>query len=189
MVNPYYVPRAPKPCPTCNQHFDKAKPQEVYCSMECAILPRIKRGGEDECWPWMGGLVMGYGAGTFQKRRYRVSRWMLERRLGRQLADGEQALHRCDNPACCNPAHLFVGTAADNMMDKMIKGRCRNKPSDRRGERHHKSKLTEANVRVIWGARHCGKQVELAERFGVTRDVIWKVMKGRSWSYLTKNLP
>lgn len=188
-MNPYYKPRAPKPCPSCGEFFAKAKPQEVYCSLHCAIWPRIKQGDPDECWLWLGGLAMGYGAGTFHKRRYKVSRVVLGEKLGRELTNEEQALHRCDTPACCNPAHLFVGTGADNMADKVSKGRQRNGTADLRGERHPLAKLTEEDVKYIWSHRHTQRQVDLAKRFGVERGVIFKVIKGRSWSSITKNLP
>lgn len=189
MTNPYYKPRPPKPCPTCNRHFDKAKKQEVYCSMECAILPRIQQGSEDECWPWLGGLVMGYGAGTFHKRRYKVSRWMLARKLGRELEPGENALHRCDNPKCCNPAHLFPGTLADNNRDKMEKGRWKGGWPVPVGVRHGKAVLDEEKVKRIWKERHTTSQVELADEFGVTKGAIWRVMHGKSWTHVTKDLP
>lgn len=156
--------------------------------MECAILPRVQQGGEDECWPWLGGLVMGYGAGTFHKRRYKVSRWMLERKTGEPLGE-LHALHTCDNRACCNPKHLFPGTPQDNMDDKVAKGRWKGGTEGFKGEAHPKAKLNEDAVKYIWSRRHTGKQIELAERLGVKRDVIWKVMKGRSWAYLTKDLP
>lgn len=184
-----YKPRPKKPCPTCNQHFDKAKPQEVYCSLECAILPRIRMGDENECWPWTGGLAMGYGAGTFQKKRYKVSRFMLARKIGRPLTDSEQALHRCDNPACCNPAHLFPGTGADNMRDKVAKGRQRNGTPDLRGEKHPFAKLTRADVEFIWANQRSMRQVDLAQRFGVGRDLIWKILHGVAWRSVTDTLP
>lgn len=182
-----YKPRPKKPCPTCGQHFEKRRPQEVYCSLDCAIWPRIKKGGPDECWPWMGGLVMGYGAGTFQKKRYKVSRVVLEQKLGRSLGK-LQALHRCDNPACCNPAHLFPGTGLDNMRDKMAKGRWDGSSPALKGERHGKAKLTEENVCYIWTNRHRGS-TELGIMFGVHKTVIHKVLDGTNWGWLTKTLP
>lgn len=189
MANPYYKPRPPKPCPTCNQTFEKVRKQEVYCSLECAIMPRIERRGVDECWPWTGGLTNGYGAGTFHKKRYKVTRWLMERKLGRKLAREEFVCHSCDNPACCNLDHLWIGSPADNMRDKVEKGRQRNGTADMRGERHPKAKLNADAVIEIWKHRHEGSQIALAKKFGVSRGVVWRVMKGRSWTSVTKNLP
>src|SRR3990167_9324970 len=182
-----YKPRPKKPCPTCGTHFEKRRPQEVYCSLDCAIWPRIKKGGPDECWPWLGGLVMGYGAGCFQKKRYKVSRFVLEQKLGRSLGK-LHALHSCDNPACCNPEHLFAGTGLDNMRDKMAKGRGSSIPPCLKGESHGMAKLTEEDVRFIWANRRLG-QTALGLHFGVAKGVIHKIFKGSNWGWLTKTLP
>lgn len=64
--------------------------------------------------------IGGRGDGVMYAHRY-----ALQQRLGRELSDGECALHRCDNPCCVNPAHLFVGTMADNTRDMVAKGRDR----------------------------------------------------------------
>src|SRR4028118_1792590 len=169
-----YKPRPPKPCPTCNQHFAKAKPQEVYCSLDCAIWPRIQKGEPSQCWPWTGGLVMGYGAGTFQKKRYKVSRYVLEQELGEPLGE-RMALHHCDNPACCNPAHLFPGTAADNMLDKTAKGRGKSISPELRGSEHGRARLTENDVKFIWNHKHPG-QTALGATFGALNGVFHKVL-------------
>lgn len=72
--------------------------------------------------------------------------------------------HHCDNPPCCNPAHLFLGTALDNVRDMLNKGRER--PAY--GRRHHAAKLTEEQVREIRARRARGeKLVDLAEEFHV----------------------
>ena len=190
MVNPYYKPWPKRPCPTCEQHFDKMKPQEVYCSMKCAIMPKIDVRGPDECWPWTGGLVTGYGAGTFHKRRYKATRWMLEQKLGEPLGD-LHACHTCDNRVCCNPAHLFAGTPLDNMHDKMSKGRWGGGAGAgaRKGAEHGRAKLTEQAVSEIWAKRHAGSPTELGQKYGVSKSVIWKVMRGVSWSSVTSKLP
>lgn len=181
-----YKARPPKPCPTCKQHFEKARPQEVYCSLKCAIEPRIDRRGPDECWPWTGGLVMGYGAGTFQKRRYKVSRWVLEQRLGHSLGK-LQALHRCDNPACCNPDHLFPGSNLDNMRDKMSKGRGRSISPKLRGSDHGRARLTEQDVRYIWENRSQGPTA-LGKQLGVSKSAVSRIIYGKNWAWLTSQL-
>ncbi len=175
-------------CPSCDRRFRKGRARETYCSLHCAVWPRIKQGSPNECWPWQGGLVGGYGAGTFDKRRYRVSRVVLAEKLGRELQPGEQALHTCDNPACCNPDHIFVGTAQDNMTDKKLKGRGSSIPPCLKGEAHGRAKLTEDDVRFIWANKHLG-QTALGKRYGIGKGVVHKIFTGHNWGWLTKELP
>ena len=79
----------------------------------------------DHCWLWIGGLRNGYGiineGGKFGNAKYahRIS-WQIHNGV---IPDGMDILHRCDNPPCVNPKHLFVGTHQDNMRDAKIKGR------------------------------------------------------------------
>lgn len=93
----------------------------------------VQRGGADECWLWLAGrTTAGYGHLTWgvnknkrrdgdKKRRYahRIS-WTLTRG---KIPIGICVLHKCDNPPCVNPSHLFLGTYADNARDKCAKGR------------------------------------------------------------------
>lgn len=85
-----------------------------------------KSGGPDACWPWMGSRNTGGSGknhGSIQAGRmvkaHRIA-WIL---AGGPVPDGMCVLHRCDNPPCCNPAHLFLGTVADNNRDRDAKGR------------------------------------------------------------------
>src|SRR5687767_6700752 len=79
-------------------------------------------GGPETCWPWLGAIQTrspgghgGYGY-FFRLNKVRYAhRRALELTLGRSLEPGEIALHTCDNPPCCNPAHLRAGTQLDNM--------------------------------------------------------------------------
>lgn len=83
-----------------------------------------RSGGDDACWPITKGIgSKGYGRLTVEGRKKLAHRIMLELKLNRRLNSGECSLHRCDNPPCCNPAHLFPGTKADNMKDAVAKGR------------------------------------------------------------------
>lgn len=90
-------------------------------------LTRVDRsGGPDACWPYVGSRD-GNGYGTVSTRRgqapAKVHRLVLEDAIGRPLVAGEHALHRCDNPPCANPAHLFAGSVSDNLRDASAKGR------------------------------------------------------------------
>lgn len=132
------------------------------------------------CWPWIASKHRnGYGAFS-TSRDGRVRHWRAHR-FARLLGHGrfDEALlvcHRCDNPSCCNPGHLFLGSHADNIRDCARKGRL-NRP---RGERHSQAKLTWSVVRVIRESADPG--VTLARRFGITNTMITRIRKGRAWS-------
>lgn len=138
-------------------------------------------GGPDACWPWIGGKYpSGYGAVVWHGLGVRSAH-----RVAFFLAHGHwpepYALHRCDNPPCCNPAHLFAGTAADNARDKVAKGRD-NSP---RGEHQNSAKLTEPYVREIRHLTTLGVgQRELGRRYGVDHKTIYSIVVRRTWRHV-----
>jgi hypothetical protein len=83
--------------------------------------------GEDECWPWTGGLNRGYGwfriGGMYTGRGERAHRWVLEKKLDRPIKKGHEALHSCDFKPCCNPKHISEGTQQQNLQDMRDRGR------------------------------------------------------------------
>lgn len=83
--------------------------------------PNVDVRGPDECWEWTGRTQYEYGA----YKHHRAHRFALEEKLGRSLRREEHALHRCDNPPCVNPSHLYVGDATQNTRDMMARGRNR----------------------------------------------------------------
>jgi hypothetical protein len=92
--------------------------------------PKVDKRGEDECWEWQGSRSRGYGRiliGGAKGRPYQAHRIAWELTVGHRLPDSIMVLHRCDNPPCVNPAHLFLGTQLDNMRDCAAKGRTRRK--------------------------------------------------------------
>jgi hypothetical protein len=128
--------------------------------------------GEDECWPWRGARhEKGYG--RFGPRR--VHRSMYETFVG-PIRDGLHVLHRCDNPPCCNPAHLFLGTNADNVADRVAKGRTRTGTTLR--------KLTREQVQTLRGMAATGRftQREIGETFGIAQQTAGKIIRGERYS-------
>lgn len=173
---------------------------------------KVDRRGPDECWPWTRYLnadgygVFGHG-GRAAARTLLASRvcWFITRGVWPSVC----VLHDCDNPRCCNPAHLFLGTPTDNNADMRRKGRqakgdrhgSRVHPErvargDRSGSRRHPEKLPrgEANpqarlnadaVRQIRGLRAGGMtQQAIAHCFGVSRAAIRKILKRLTWRHI-----
>jgi len=130
------------------------------------------------CIVWTGQRnEKGYGVGS--KRNTQV----LAHRIAYELANGSepgemQVCHHCDNPPCCNPEHLFLGTAKDNAADMCAKGRQSRKPSVF-GESHHKAKLTIEDVLAIRSSSDgCRK---LAAKYGVSSTHITRIRSGKCW--------
>lgn len=122
-----------------------------------AFLKRLKPGNPEECWPWDGARVSrGYGSVSAKSESGRrrqdtvgAHRVSYELNVG-PIPDGMHVLHRCDNPPCVNPAHLFLGTHADNMGDMKRKGRQARGPClNRAGERSGNAKIGAEQVKEI----------------------------------------
>ena len=140
--------------------------------------------GPDECWPWTAatawngyGRIGSGGRGEGTLGAHRVA-WAS---TNGKIPDGLCVLHICDNPPCCNPQHLFLGTQADNLRDCAAKGRS----ADTRGEKCSAAKLTTIGVRLIryWLSKGY-MQKEIADTFGVSRPTISNINRGYSWSHI-----
>jgi len=137
-----------------------------------------------DCIEWTGCLGnKGYGQRLIKGKSYLTHRLAYVEHHGLSIEDidGMLVCHRCDNPPCLNPGHLFLGTHKDNMADMYAKGR-ENPP---RGSRNHTSKLTEADIPIIRQMLSVGMtQVSIAKRFGVWQTAISKIKRGVRWSHI-----
>lgn len=147
---------------------------------EADFWARVQRGAEDECWPWLGTMTRaGYGTAAIGGRRTTAHRMAYEFAVG-SVPAGMVMMHRCDRPACCNPAHLVPGTQRDNIADMHAKGR----QGDCRvfGEEHGRCKVSSAQVseiRAIY-ASNAESQEWLARRFGIGQTQVSRIVRGVS---------
>lgn len=141
------------------------------------FLARTKPGPND-CIEWAQGKIDGYGIIRFEGQVVRAHRlaWFLEH--GPFTKVKSYVLHRCDNPPCVNPEHLWLGTHADNMADMVRKGRGRALA----GNEHWNARLDWPQVEEI---RRCAElgipQIRLAERFMVTPSTIHQIVHHKIW--------
>jgi len=99
-----------------------------------------------------------------------------------EIPKGQFVLHRCDNPACCNPDHLFLGTHQENMTDKVQKGRQASLP----GEQNPCAKLTEDKVVHLRRLAASGmRQKDLSELFGVSHAAVYLIVRRKKWAHVT----
>lgn len=166
---------------------------------------------DSACWIWIGGSITEFGYGGFSvahKKYMSAHRFSWQLHYG-AIPNGLFVLHRCDNPSCANPEHLWLGTQADNMADKMAKGRFRNgaytHPEQyRRGKNHHNSlrperlargeshanaKLSKAQVleirqRYDSAPKKWGLLPKLAAEYGVHLSNIFLIVKRKNWKHI-----
>jgi hypothetical protein len=157
-------------------NFSKVERQEFFRKMKGNI--QVDRHG---CWNWLRGKMHGYGSIWFAGKRWTVHRLSYLIFSG-EIPTGRLICHHCDNPSCCNPDHLYVGTAQDNMRDRDLRGR--NGRKDKPGRRHGKDyKLNQEKVIQIRKA--IGSQREIAKLFEIHPSQISKVLSGKRWAWVT----
>ncbi len=96
--------------------------------VEAGFWLLVDKRGPDDCWPWLGSTIKKDGRGSYCTggKRYVASRYALALTSGGMPEPTVLACHSCDNPPCCNPAHLWWGTTAENRLDASAKGRLPN---------------------------------------------------------------
>ena len=134
----------------------------------------------DDCWAWTASTTSdGYGCIRINCRLHNSHRvaWELE---NGPIPNGIHILHHCDNPACCNPSHLLLGTHSDNMKDMANKGRAGN-----RGSRNKIARLTEQDILTIREMVNGGtKQKDIAKEYSVHVMTISDIIRGATWTHV-----
>lgn len=133
------------------------------------------------CWLWVGSR-QGYGHGCFllhhghSTQSHRVA-WMLSNK--RMIPDGGHILHKCDNPPCVNPDHLYLGDHAQNMRDKAERGRAHSTA----GEKNGMAVLTAddvARVRSLYHGRY-GDVARISRTLNLPYHAVWGAARNVTW--------
>lgn len=182
-------------CAQCGSPFESRSRGRKFCSSACShkgrnpplvdrFWKRVDKREGDECWNWTGHSAKGgYGVIGIGKK------YFLAHRISWEMSNGEipknlLVCHRCDNPSCVNPSHLFIGDHLANNSDRAAKGRNRNQ----NGEKNDLAKLTEENAKSSFWLYESGASIEkIASQYGVSRTTIADICSGRGWRHL--NLP
>lgn len=158
-------------------------PRWEYLDEADRFWRKVDRRGDDECWPWLGSYKRNKRGEKShgQFGIYRDGKTVATPRASRvayRLTHGDpgelHVLHKCNNPGCCNPAHLYAGTNYDNVQDAIAAGTKTDPPNN--------GKLNEEKARVI---RQLDKEGYsrgfIAEGFGVSYMTVWAVCTGRTY--------
>lgn len=145
---------------------------------------KVKRGAGHECWEWQAARnAKGYGRLTSGRGiNLKAHRVAFALSNGGIVDDDTNVLHRCDNPPCCNPSHLFIGTAKDNTEDMIRKGR-ESSPPRSFGESHHNAKFGEETARAI--IKDTRTLHAIAEDYGISWMTVFRLKHRKTWKHLT----
>ena len=197
-----------KICNHCGKHY-KGIISRRFCSGSCALKARVRiikpiEGrfwskvdikGEDECWEWKV-CKNGWGYGNFDVngKKQLAHRVAWELTYG-PIPEGLLCLHTCDNPACNNPKHLWLGTNQDNVADMVAKGRQSHKlkgiPKKEeskvymKGSKNGRSRLTEQDVICIRVLYQAGvQQAKIARMYKISPSQINLIIKRKAWTHI-----
>ena len=166
-------------CQFCKELFEPHGTKQHWCSPKCSFWDKVEIGSPSKCWIWpYGKITAGYGEFIFSAMHFYTHRFMWQEIHGK-IPDDMCILHKCDNPSCINPAHLFLGTKLDNTRDMISKDR------NPKGEDYNHAKLTNNHVIEIRQLLSKGiYQKDIASIYNVSQDTISAIKLGQTWSHI-----
>lgn len=173
-----------RPCKKCGDQFIGKK--RDYCSTKCCFNHQIIK-QKNGCWEWTGMSSCGYGQLTIYEtnKRMRAHRYSYSIYKGK-VPDELHVCHHCDNPKCCAPSHLFLGTDKDNMADCKKKGRtAKGDKVAHRGESNKNSKFNNENIIDIRSMCSQGfKDRQIADKYKTSVQQINIIRHRKSWKHI-----
>jgi hypothetical protein len=177
----------------CNTHYMRLRRANLVPIGTRAKAPveerfwRYVEKRDEGCWPWVGGGRNDKGYGTLGGGG-KGGKTVLAHRLSYEIHKGPippglVVMHSCDNPGCVNPAHLKVGTTAENIKEAYDKGRKVCQPPHKQGEAHGAATITEQTVREIRSEQ--GKTIrQIARERGLSESLVARVRHRKTWRHI-----
>lgn len=151
---------------------------------------KVLRGAPDDCWEWQGSRARTnwpYGHFRFRGHTKTTHRLSYALHYG-AIPEGMFVCHRCDNPPCVNPAHLFVGTHTDNVRDMHSKGRAATTCTE--GSKNGHTTMDEDAVRSIRARYRLGEsQSAIARDLGISQTTVSLMVLRRTWKHIPEEVP
>lgn len=189
----YYRQYEERSCSICGEPFTTRKDNKArMCSRKCygkylstrmtveeRFMSKVQK--TEQCWLWIGKKAKGgYGSFSANGKSYIAHRFYYSLING-HIPDDIKACHKCDNPPCVNPDHIFLGTQSENLQDAVQKGRRRT-----RGEDNGFSKLTTQQVIEIRRSYSSGSMIkaEIARKFNTSKTNVTRIINRESWTHI-----
>ena len=141
--------------------------------LEDRFWSKVDVRGPNECWEWTGAKTRGGYGGIWSEGKIQYTHRLSYELHNGPIPDGLHVLHDCDNPRCVNPTHLHLGTNADNVEEKLDRGRSG-------------FKLTKDQVCQLRSQYDIGNvsQRRLAEMFGITQTLVYLIVNRKVWRHI-----
>lgn len=140
---------------------------------------KVEVRGADDCWPWLAATKQGgYGKIIDADGRFQLTHRVAYRFAFGDIPVGLVVCHRCDNPGCVNPQHLFLGTQAENLRDM----RSKHRDNPPRGSKHPKTRLDEVLVVRLRADQRSHRRI--AKDYGIGKSTVGMIKAGLTWTHV-----
>jgi len=162
----------------CRSRYDVTKQSERFNKKYTKVVTT-------GCWEWNGPFTRGnYGTFTVNKKQYRAHRYAYSTLVG-EIPENMLVCHKCDNPKCVNPEHLFLGSHLDNNHDMHSKGRAPKTNPKIAGVNNKVAKLTDNDVRTIRDLAACGvSKAEIGRKYSIRDSHVCKIVLRQLWRHV-----